>query len=173
MKKIAYALADVAALLGGCVLVLIILMTVASVIGRALVPIGLGPIPGDFELTEMGIALAIFCFLPLCQLVAGHATVDVFTAALGPQANRILLAIWEVVLTATVIFIAWRLYEGFLGKLRNNETTMLLQVPVWWGYAAALLPAGIGVIVGLWSAADRVKSVLTGQDNRAVEGARH
>lgn len=173
MKKLAYGLANGTALLGGAVLVLIILMTVTSVIGRALVPLGLGPVPGDFELTEMGIAFAVFCFLPLCQLVAGHATVDVFTAGLGAQANRVLLAIWEVALTATVIFIAWRLYEGFLGKFGNNEITMLLQFPVWWGYAAALLPAGIGVVVGLWSAADRVRSALTGQDTRTIEGANH
>lgn len=173
MRKIAYSLAYGTALLGGVVLVLIILMTVASVIGRTLVPIGLGPVPGDFEMTEMGIAFAIFCFLPMCQIVAGHATVDVFTVGLGAPANRILLAIWELVLTVTVIFIAWRLYEGFLGKLTNNEITMLLQFPVWWGYAAALVPAGIGVIVGLWSTADRVKSTLTGQDTRAIEGANH
>lgn len=173
MKKLAYGLANGTALLGGAVLVLIILMTVASVIGRSLMSIGLGPVPGDFELTEMGIAFAIFCFLPLCQLVAGHATVDVFTTGLGQRVNRVLLAIWEVVLTAAVIFIVWRLYEGFLGKLKNNEINMLLQFPVWWGYAAALVPAGIGVIVGLWSAADRVTSMLTGQDTRAIEGANH
>jgi TRAP-type C4-dicarboxylate transport system permease small subunit len=173
MKKLAYGLANGTALLGGLVLVLIILMTVTSVIGRALVFAGLGPVPGDFELTEMGIAFAIFCFLPLCQLVAGHATVDVFTAGLGPRVNRLLLAIWEVLLTTAVIFIFWRLFEGFLGKLKNNEITMLLQFPVWWGYAAALVPAGIGVIVGLWSAADRIKAMLTGQATRAVEGANH
>lgn len=173
MKKIAYGLANATALLGGAVLVLIILMTVASVIGRALVPIGLGPVPGDFELTEIGIAFAIFCFLPMCQLVAGHATVDVFTVGLGAQTNRVLLALWEIVLTAAVIFIAWRLYEGFLGKLRNNEITMLLQFPVWWGYAAALLPAGVGVIVGLWSTADRITAAVTRQDTRAIEGANH
>jgi TRAP-type C4-dicarboxylate transport system permease small subunit len=173
MRKFAYALANGTALLGGAVLVLIILMTVASVIGRALLAFGLGPVPGDYELTEMGIAFVIFCFLPLCQLAAGHATVDVFTSGLGVRANRVLTAIWEIILTATVMFIAWRLYEGFLGKLGNNEITMLLQFPVWWGYAAALIPAGIGVIVGLWSAADRVASVLAGRDSRMIGGANH
>lgn len=173
MQESIYRLANGTALLGAIVLALVIVMTTASVIGRALIPLGLGPVPGDFELTEMGIAFTVFCFLPLCQLVAGHATVDVFTSGLGARANRVLLALWETVLTATVIFIAWRLYQGFLGKLGNNEITMLLQFPVWWGYAAALLPAGAGVIVGLWSTADRVKSALTGQDTRAIEGANH
>ena len=173
MRRLIEVLANGTALLGGMVLVAIVLMTVVSVIGRAMVPLGLGPVPGDFELTEMGIAFAIFCFLPLCQWGSAHATVDVFTANLGAQVNRVLLAIWDVVLTATMIFIAWRLYEGFLGKLKNNEITMLLQFPVWWGYGAALLPAFVGVIVGLWSAADRIRSVMKRQDSRSVQGANH
>jgi TRAP-type C4-dicarboxylate transport system permease small subunit len=173
LKKLSYALANTMAMIGGLSLLAIILMTVASVIGRALVPIGLGPVPGDYEITEMTIAFVIFCFLPLCQLVAGHATVDVFTSGMGQRTNLILLAIWEVLLTATMIFIAWRLYEGFLDKLTNNEISMLLAIPVWWGYFAALFPACVGVIVGLWSAYDRASAALTGKVTRTIEGANH
>ncbi len=49
---------------GSLVLVLIALMSVASIVGRALAGFGLGPVPGDFELVEVGTALAVFCFLP-------------------------------------------------------------------------------------------------------------
>lgn len=173
MKKLSYALANAMAMIGGLTLLAIILMTVTSVVGRALVPIGLGPVPADYEITEITIAFAIFCFLPLCQLVAGHATVDVFTSGMGQRTNLILLAIWEVLLTATMIFIAWRLFEGFLDKLGNNEISMLLEIPVWWGYFAALFPAGVGVIVGLWSATDRVIAALTGKVTRTIAGANH
>ena len=40
-------------------LVLIALMSVASIVGRALSGLGLGPVPGDFELVEAGTALAV------------------------------------------------------------------------------------------------------------------
>jgi TRAP-type C4-dicarboxylate transport system permease small subunit len=173
VKKLSYALANAMAMIGGLTLLAIILMTVTSVVGRALVPIGLGPVPGDYEITEMSIAFAIFCFLPLCQLVAGHATVDVFTSGLSQRTNLILLAIWEVILTATMIFIAWRLYEGFLDKFGNNEISMLLAIPVWWGYFASLFPAAVGVIVGLWSATDRASAALTGKVTRTIAGANH
>ena len=63
---------------GGVVLVAIALTTVISIVGRALIPIGLSPIRGDFELVEMGVAVAVFGFLPWCQLNRGHITVDVF-----------------------------------------------------------------------------------------------
>ena len=50
----------------------IALMSVASIVGRALsgLGLGLGPVPGDFELVEAGTALAVFCFLPWCHLKA-------------------------------------------------------------------------------------------------------
>lgn len=174
MNRIVYRMAVGSAMLGGIVLVLLILMTCLSITGRALVPLGLGPVPGDFELVEAGIAFAIFAFLPLCQVQAGHATVDIFTSGLGLRANRILLALWELLFAAVMIFIAWRLYEGMLGKLKNGETSMFLQFRVWWAYAACLVPAGIGALTGLWSAADRGVAALTGRETRpAVGGAKH
>lgn len=173
MKRMVSWLAEATALAGGVVLTLIILMTALSIAGRALIPVGLGPVPGDYELTEMGMAFAIFCFLPLCHLRSGHATVDVFTGLLGAWANRIILAVWDVLLTASVIFIAWRLYEGLQGKLSNHETTMFLQFPVWWAYLAAMVPATVAVIVGLWSAADRAMAVIRNRDTRPIEGAGH
>lgn len=157
------------ALLGGLVLGLLIVMTCLSISGRALSGLGLGPVPGDFELLEAGIAFTVFAFLPWCTVTGGHATVDIFTNGLPYAPNRLLLALWEVVMAATVALIAWRLYEGMAGKLRNGETTFLLQFPIWWAYAACLLPAGVTVLAALWSAFDRIRAVITGQDTRPVK----
>lgn len=66
------------AIVGGLVLCAITLMSVASITGRALIGVGLGPVPGDFEMVEVGTALAVFFFLPWCYLKGGHATVDLF-----------------------------------------------------------------------------------------------
>ena len=66
------------AIVGGVVLCAITLMSVASITGRALIGVGLGPVPGDFEMVEVGTALAVFFFLPWCYLKGGHATVDLF-----------------------------------------------------------------------------------------------
>jgi TRAP-type C4-dicarboxylate transport system permease small subunit len=169
MDRFAETLARWSALAGGLVLAALIVMTCLSIAGRALAGAGLGPVPGDFELVEAGIAFAVFAFLPWCTLKAGHATVDIFTNGLPMQANRVLLAFWEVVMAATVAFIAWRLYEGAIGKARNGETTFILQFPVWWAYAASLVPAGVTVLVALWSAWDRLRAVVTRRDTRAVK----
>ena len=68
LNRAVYALSLLFALLGGAVLIVLTLLTVASVSGRALIPLGLGPLPGDFELVEAGVAFAVFAFLPWCQL---------------------------------------------------------------------------------------------------------
>lgn len=59
-----YRLSQWAAIIGGLALVALTLMIVASVSGRAMLGLGLGPVPGDFELVEVGTAIAVFFFLP-------------------------------------------------------------------------------------------------------------
>jgi TRAP-type C4-dicarboxylate transport system permease small subunit len=156
-------LARALAILGGVVLVAITVLTVVSIVGRALIPIGLRPIPGDFELVEVGTGFAIFCFLPWCQLMRGHATVDVFTSFLPDSANRVIDLVSELLMTTIVVLIAWRLWYGMWDKVRYGETTFILQFPVWWGYAAAMFGAAIGVIVSFYVLSVRIREVTTGR----------
>ena len=64
VERLVNRLAKLLAFFGGAVLTALAFMTVLSTVGRAFVgmQIGLGPIPGDFELVEAGTAVAIFCF---------------------------------------------------------------------------------------------------------------
>ncbi|HUG60538.1 MAG TPA: TRAP transporter small permease [Methylomirabilota bacterium] len=169
-ERFIHRLALLSAELGGVVLAAVIVMTGASILGRALNGLGLGPVPGDFELVEAGIGFAVFAFLPIAQLKGAHATVDVFTSLMGVKANRVLLAIWEVAMALVFALIAWRLFEGLKQKFANGETTFLLQFPVWWVFAACMAPAVIAVIVAVWSAYDRLRAVATGLDTRPVSG---
>lgn len=130
------------AVAGGLVLAALIVLTVASIAGRALVSLGLGPIPGDFELVEAGTAFAIFCFLPWCHLRRGHISVDVLEKALGPQRDAWLAAMSNTLMTAVALLIVWRMWFGMLDKMKYGETTFILQFPAWWGYAACM-PAAV------------------------------
>lgn len=170
MQRIVTRLAEMSAMLGGVVLAGLIVMTCLSITGRALAGLGLGPVPGDFELVESGVALAVFCFLPLCQLRAGHATVDLLAGVYGRRGNRVLLAFWEVVAFLVLALIAWRLWQGTMDKIGNRQTTLILQFPVWWAYAACLPPAVATLAVALWSAIDRLRAALTGSDTRPITG---
>jgi len=151
------------AFLGGLVLVAITMLTVLSIIGRSLVPFGLAPVPGDFELVEAGTGFAVFAFLPWCQLIRGHATVDVFTSFLSDRANRVIDLVSELLMTLVIILIAWRLWAGTLDKLNYGETTFILQFPLWWAFAACLAAAVVGVVVSCYLAVVRVIEVATGR----------
>jgi TRAP-type C4-dicarboxylate transport system permease small subunit len=140
-------LARALAIIGGIVLVIITLITVISITGRAFIWAGLRPVPGDFELVEAGVGFAVFAFLPWCQLNRGHATVDIFTSFLPNQVNRHIDVLAEVLMTIAITFIAWRLWFGLQDKIRYGETTFILQYPVWWAFAAAQGPAGGGGLV--------------------------
>jgi TRAP-type C4-dicarboxylate transport system permease small subunit len=153
-------LARLTAILGGLVLTALVILTCISVAGRTA---GIGPVNGDFELVEAGVAFAIFAFLPLCQLHGGHATVDVFTSFLPAGLNRALIAFWEVVLSAVIVLITWRLFDGMMGKVGNGETTFILQFPIWWAYAASFAAAVVSSIVALYCAGARLAEVLTGR----------
>lgn len=157
-------LAQITAIIGGIILTSIVLLTTASIIGRELsfLP-GLDEIKGTYELTEAGVAFAIFAFLPICQFAGGHATVDVFTMGLGQRTNQFIKAFWEIVLTAVIIFISLRLYDGMLRYLGNGETTLFLQFPVWWAYAASVGASIVACITGIYTVYARLYEAVTGR----------
>lgn len=157
-------LAQSVAIIGGVILTALVLLTTASIIGRELnfVP-GLDEIKGSYELTEAGVAFAIFAFLPICQFHGGHATVDVFTMGLGHRANQVIRAFWEIILTAVIIFISLRLYDGMLRYYNNGETTLFLQFPVWWSYAASVAASAIACLVALYTTYARLSEAVTGR----------
>ena len=181
MPGIITQLARGTAIFGGLVLCAIIALTSVSIVGRSLnkmlhsdraeallgdiaqtlIDLGIGEVNGSYELLEAGIAFAIFSFFPVCQLYSSHATVDVFTDFLPPRVNRMIAAFWEVVLTAVLLLISWRLFEGMQRYLGNSETTLFLQFPVWWAYAASFGASLVTCIVGLYCAGLRIAESLT------------
>lgn len=191
MKLAIERLARGMAVIGGVVLTALVLLTCISVLGRGLntmghsdwltglsdalagglIATGVGPVTGDFEVVEAGIAFAIFAFLPICQLYAGHATVDVFTSRLSDRVNGWLVAFWEVVLTLVILLITWRLFAGLVDKLGNGETTFLLQFPIWWAYAASFVAAVVASITAVYCALGRVLLAATGRSILPESGA--
>jgi TRAP-type C4-dicarboxylate transport system permease small subunit len=114
---------------GGLVLTAVTLVTVASVISRALFN---KPIPGDFELVELGVGIAVSFFLPYCQIQDGNVIVDIFTAKAPEWLTRILSALGDLLLLIIAAVICWRMVYGCLDYMEYNEVTMVLRIPLWW-----------------------------------------
>lgn len=142
-------LAVITALIGGAVLVALIAMTCTSIAGRAAGPLaGTGPVPGDFELIELGTAFVVFAFLPLAHLRGAHAVVDLATAHLPDRFRMGLTAFWDAALTLALALILWRLVLGTEERLSYHDQSYLLRIPLWWAYAACIPPAAIAVVTG-------------------------
>ncbi|WP_209504352.1 MULTISPECIES: TRAP transporter small permease subunit [unclassified Ruegeria] len=183
MQKLVERIARFMAVLGGVVLTALVLLTCVSVLGRglntlghsdiltslseaaanALIASGVGPVNGDFELVEAGVAFAIFSFLPICQLYGSHATVDVFTNALPAKANKVIITFWEIILSLVILLITWRLFVGMQNKLDYGETTFLLQFPVWWAYGLSFVAALVASLVAVYCAVAQVIELVTGR----------
>ena len=141
-----YKLARWTALVGGAVLVALMLMVVISVVGRGMVGIGLGPIPGDFELVEVGVGIAVFFFLPWCYLKGGHATVDLLHMHMPRWFQKTVDTVSDLLMLIVWLVMTWMLWEGMVEKKEYMETTFILQMPVWWAYAFCLVGAVIGCL---------------------------
>jgi TRAP-type C4-dicarboxylate transport system permease small subunit len=143
LSRSAQSVARVMALAGGLLLLVIIVLTCVSIIGRALFSSGIccGPIRGIYDYTEIAVGAAIFAFLPWCQYQAGHAAVDLFKPAFPDGVNRLLNLVIDIAMLVLASLIAHRLWLGMLDKERFGETTLIAQVPVWIGYAACLVGA--------------------------------
>lgn len=162
LHRLAVGLARIMAIVGGTVLIGIVLLTCASILGRALLPldVGLGPIKGIYDITEIGVAAAVFAFLPWCQINGAHATVDLFKPVFPGLMNRVIDVLVDVGLMLVAGVLAWRLYLGMLDKLRYNETTLIMQLPVWLGFLASLIGAVAFFLVALFCVVRSSRTLL-------------
>ncbi|WP_204114427.1 TRAP transporter small permease [Shimia biformata] len=166
---------------GGMLLTAMAVMTVVSIIGRLGTGIGLGPVPGDYELVANGCALAVFSFLPFCQLKRGHVTVDILTVQFSPRMQAVFGLLGDLLIAAASYIILRQLWLGFGEKfpfgsdaLRDRlamgykpyfpETTYELEIPVWIPYGIALGGALLFFIVSLYTVWRSLNWVLEGSE---------
>ena len=131
------------ALAGGVVLLAVALMTTWSafsgwVFGK--------PLPGDFELTEILVAVAVFAFLPYCQQTDANVTADLFTARAGPRALAAFRLFGGLLALVVSLVLAWRTWAGLLDYRKYVETTAILKIPIWWAYVPALASLALLVL---------------------------
>jgi TRAP-type C4-dicarboxylate transport system permease small subunit len=120
------------AMMGGAIFTLLTLLSLYSVGMRNLVG---SPIMGDWELVQMGCAVAIAACFPMCQMRGGHIIVDFFTQRAGPSTRKRLDGVGALVLAVMMALLAWRTAAGALEAKANHETSMIMELPTWLGYA--------------------------------------
>jgi TRAP-type C4-dicarboxylate transport system permease small subunit len=152
-------LSRVWAILGGVVLLAVMLMTVTSVTMRYTLG---SPILGDFELVEMGTAIAAFAFLPYCQQARGNVAVDVFTTRAPAKLQAVLTAIGSLALVLIAAVLFWRMIFGGHDFYRYHEVTTNIGVPRWWAFPPILLSLALLVLTSLATLAEDLRAFRSG-----------
>jgi TRAP-type C4-dicarboxylate transport system permease small subunit len=151
---------------GGGMLMLLAMMTVVSVIGRA----AFGqPVPGDIEITQYVIAVVISAFFPYCLFSGGNLIVDFFTAKASDRTRRLLDAVGALTLAFAMGLFAWRTLVGTISVRNAGETSMVISVPLWWTYALMAPSFVLATFAALALAAKIMRGRLDGHASDKVQ----
>jgi TRAP-type C4-dicarboxylate transport system permease small subunit len=133
------------ALLGGLMLLAVVAVNMISIVGSVFGK----PFPGDFELTEMGVAVAVFAFLPYCQLVGANVSADIFTSNASRRTVAFFTLLGSMVALGFACLLIWRMYFGMLDQKDYDYTTTILQIPHWMAFVPILLSLALLALAAL------------------------
>ena len=142
-------LTTLVALAGGAVVFAIAGLVTASVVMRWFTGL---PISGDFELVQMGAALAVFCFLPFCQLERANIVVDTFTSRLSDRTRAMIDAMWDGLYAVAMGVIGYAMLPGIVAAWKSGEETMVSRVPLWPALAISTALLLFLAFVAAWTA---------------------
>lgn len=151
------AAAEMCAYLGGAIFVAIAILSVGSIVSRALWS---RPLQGDYELVQLGGAVFVSLCLPLTQMRGANIIVDFFTVRAEPATRAWLDAAGALLLAVVMAVLAWRLAAGTVAMREAGETTTILGWPLWLAYAAMVPGVALTAAAGVANALDHARKAL-------------
>jgi TRAP-type C4-dicarboxylate transport system permease small subunit len=143
------SLARVLAVVGGLLMLVVALISTASVLLRWITT---SPIQGDFEIVSIGGGLAVFLCLPWAQARGANILVDSFTTRAPAWFNRGLDALWSLVYAGLCAVLAWRMTLGAQDSISSHTVSMVLGIPYGWAMLLAAGSFAVTSVVALASA---------------------
>ena len=135
------------AIIGGFIILGLLGLTIFGVAGRSL---GF-PIPGDFELIELGMVTAVFMFLPICHFRNCNLFIDAFTSRFRQHNTKILDAAGAFLLALFGALLTWRMPLGGFDFFRFNDQTMVLGIPRFLVFFPITLSAALLTVVSVYT----------------------
>lgn len=155
------------ALAGGAVILAVVGLNLAEVLSVATRPLTGWRFTGAVELTEMGMAVAGFAFLPWCQISGANVAADIFTARAGRRLLAVLRLVAALVALGFAMLMLWRMGLGAADQRSFGTSTAILAVPLWWAYWAILPSLTLWVLAGLVTLAEAVAELRLALTARA------
>ena len=162
--RVLYFISHWLTMFGGFVLCGMALLTTVSVSTRFLID---KPIPGDFELIAIGTGVAVFCFLPLCQLMGENVIVDFFMAKAPLRVKSSLDTAGSLMYGFIIVIVSWRTTVGGFEVFENQDTTVILAWPTWTTFPIAVFCLVILTIVCLYTVVRSLNEVRLNRSSAA------
>jgi TRAP-type C4-dicarboxylate transport system permease small subunit len=159
LSGLARIVIEIWALAGGCVLLALVLMNVESVVASA---VWGAPFPGDFEMTQVGVAVAAFAFLPYCQLTGANVTADIFTSGVSKRWEAIFALAASLLALGFALLLAWRMWAGMLDQRAYDYTTTILQFPHWIAFIPILISLALLAVAAVMTLSAAARDVKKG-----------
>lgn len=141
------------ALAGGLVMTGLAVMTALSAVSNVLFQ---APFPADYELVKHFVAVAIFMFLPYCQLVGSNVTVDLFTEKMSTAKKAAMASFSALFAVAFAALLLRQMAFGMESYLRYPEVTPVLGLPLWTAFPPILLSLVLLLVAAVVSLLDGV-----------------
>lgn len=167
--RVLFAIARALAILGSLMLCVLAVLTAVSVTGRSALS---APVPGDFELIAIGTGLAVFTFLPYCQITRGNVIVDFFMTRAPVRAKAFCDAIGGLVYLAVAALLTWRMIYGGLDMYNYGEVSMTINFPRWTTFPVSVLLMAFLVVVIAYTVGRSIAETRAGRffDERQDDG---
>ena len=158
------------ALAGGLIIVLLVLITAASAISNLLFNV---PFSGEYELAKHFVGIAIFTFLPYCQLSGANVTVDIFTQGFGTRAKAAMLLLSSLLAAAFAVLLLRQMSLGFGDYIRYPEETAALHIQLWTAFPPILFSLALLLIASLMTAHDAWRGLRGGGPSAPASAPPH
>lgn len=127
MLKIAQLLQKTLGLIAASVLFVMMSVTAVDVIGRYFFN---KPLAGGFEITEMGLALLIYCALPLVSARREHIVIDTLDVFMSTGVKTFLNRLSDLICFVSLAGMGYLLFRRAVRVAEYGDTTHVLQLPL-------------------------------------------
>lgn len=158
--RLLYRIARWLAILGGAILAAMALLTTVSIAGRAAFS---APVPGDFELVAIGTGIAVFAFLPWCQLTRGNVLVDFFMDRAPVRAKALCDALGGILYVLLGALLTWRMVFGGIDMYRYSELSLTLNFPRWTTFPVSVALMAFLIVVTAYTVRRSLREARAGR----------
>lgn len=113
--------------LAAAVLFLMMTITAVDVVGRYFFN---KPLAGGFEITEIGLALLIYCALPLVSARREHIVIDTFDVFMSEGVKTFLNRLADVICFIALAGVGYILFKRAVRVAEYGDTTNVLLLPL-------------------------------------------